>query len=112
MIVNIYDAKRAVFERERPRSDRREFVVEVKGISVNVEKLFIDGEEVSIGEKDLILVDASSVHFIEENFDKERGIPVYKEAHIYTRTFSLKEAFRDALDEAQYIVTWVVRPPE
>jgi hypothetical protein len=112
MIVKIYDAKRAVFERERPRSDRREFVVEVKDISVNVEKLLVDGEETVLGEKDFILIDASSVHFIEENFDSERDIVVYKEAHIYTKEYCMKEAIKDALDDAQYFTTWVVRQAE
>jgi len=112
MIVKIYDARQSTYKAERPKEGKREFVVEVKDISVNVEKLFIDGEEVSIGEKDLILVDASGVNFIEENFDKERGITVFREARLTTKENSIKEAIKNALDDAQYIVTWVVRPPE
>jgi hypothetical protein len=112
MIVTIYDARQSIFEKERPKEGKREFVVEAKDIGANVERVLVNGEEVAIGEKDLLVLDASSIHFIEEAFDNERGIIVYKEARIYTKGFSLKEAFRDALDEAQYIVTWVTRPPE
>ena len=112
MIVKIYDARQSAFGNERPKEGKREFIVEVSDVSANVEKLLIDGEEAVLGEKDLMLIDASSVRFIEETFDAKRDIVVYREAHIYTKAFSLKEAFRDALDEAQYIVTWVTRPPE
>jgi hypothetical protein len=112
MIVKIYDARQSTYKAERPKAGKREFIVDVKDISVNVEKLFIDGEEVSIGEKDLILVDASSIHFIAEDFDKERGITVYKEARLTTKENSIKEAIKNALDDAQYLVTWVVRHPE
>ena len=112
MLVKIYDARQSIYEKERPPEGKREFVVEVKDISVNVEKLVINEETVAVGEKDLLLIDASRVLFVNVGFDSERGITVYKEAHIYTRAFSLKEAIRDGLEEAQWIVTWVVRPPE
>jgi len=112
MIVKIYDARQSIYEKERPPEGKREFVVEVKDISVNVEKLIINEETVAIGEKDLLLIDASRVLLVSEEFDGERGVTIYKEAHIYTKGFSMKEAIRDGLEEAQWIVTWVVRPPE
>ena len=112
MIVKIYDARQSAFGNERPKEGKREFIVEVSDVSANVEKLLIDGEEITLGEKDLLLLDASSIHFIEETFDNKRGIIVYKEARLTTKENSMKEAIKNALDEAQYIVTWVVRPPE
>ena len=112
MIVKIYDARQSAFENEHPPHGKREFVVETRDISMHVEKLVIDGEAITLGEKDLLLLDVSSIRFVEETFDNKRGIVVYREAHIYTKAFSMKEAIRDGLDEAQYIVTWVTRPPE
>jgi hypothetical protein len=99
MIVKIYDARQSVYERERPKEGKREFIVEVKDISVNVEKLFIDGEEAGIDEKDLLLLDVNWILFVGETFDSERGIVVYKEAHINSRTFSIKEAIKEALQD-------------
>jgi hypothetical protein len=112
MIVKVYDARQSIFENEHPPQDKREFVVETRDISMHAEKVRVDGEEIMLGEKDLLLLDASSIHFIEETFDNKRGIIVYKEARLTTKENSMKEAIKNALDEAQYIVTWVTRPPE
>ena len=112
MIVKIYDARQSVYEREHPPKDKREFIVETRDISANVEKLLIDGEETTLGEKDVLLLDVSSVQLIEQRFDAKRGMVVFKEARLTTKENSIKEAIKNALDDAQYIVTWVVRPPE
>jgi len=112
MIVKVYDAKQSIFENEHPPHGKREFVVETRDISMHAEKVLVDGEAITLGEKDLLLLDASSIHFIEETFDNKRGIIVYKEARLTTKENSMKEAIKNALDEAQYIVTWVTRPPE
>ena len=112
MIVKIFDARQSIFEKERPPEGKREFVVEVKDISVNVEKLIINEETVAVGEKDLLIVDASRVLLVSETFDSERGVTIYKEAHIYTKGFSMKEAIRDGLEEAQWNIVWVTRQAE
>jgi len=99
MIVKIYDARQSIYEKERPKRGKREFIVEVKDISANVEKLFINGEAVAVGEKDLLLLDVSRILFAGGTFDAERGITVYKEAHINSRTFGIKEAVKEVLQD-------------
>jgi hypothetical protein len=107
MITKIFDARMSIFKNEHPPENKREFVIEYKDISVNVEKVLVDGEEIMLGEKDLLVLDASSIRFIEENFDNERGIIVYKEARITTKEKSLKEILQEVLDDAVIKTTYI-----
>jgi len=112
MIVKIFNAQLLADGMKRPPKGKREYVVQLRNTYVHVRKIIIDGEEAKIGKKDMLVLEASSVHFIEEKFDKKRYVLVYKEARLTTKENSMKEAIKNALDDAQYLVTWVVRPPE
>jgi len=112
MIVKIFNAHLLADAMRRPPKGKREYVVQLKNTYVHAKKIIIDGEEAKIGKKDVLVLEASSIHFVEEKFDKERYVLVFKEAHITTKENSMKEAIKNALDEAQYIVTWVTRPSE
>jgi hypothetical protein len=112
MRIDIYDARKLLDTDMHPPEGKREFVVETDDMLIHVEKVFIDDEEVNLDEEDYLILDVVSVRFVDGYRDGQRDITVYKEGRIYTMTFSVKEAIRDGLEEAQYIVTWVVRPPE
>jgi hypothetical protein len=112
MIVEIFNAQLLANVAKRPPEGKREYVIQMKNTHIHAEKVIIDNEEAEIGEKDLLVLEVGKVHFIEEAFDEERYVFVYKEARIYTKEYCVKEAIRDALDDAQHIVTWVTRPAE
>ena len=99
MIVKIYDAKQSIFENEHPPHGKREFVVETRDISMHAEKVLVDGEEITLGEKDLLLLDVSSIRFVEETFDNKRGIIIYREAYLTTKENSIKEVLRDVFED-------------
>jgi hypothetical protein len=100
MIVRIYDARQLIFKDEHPPQGKRELIVETRISSMHVEKLVIDGEETTIGEKDMLLLDVSRILFVEKTHDDVRDIDVYKEAHLTTKENSIKEVLRDVFEDA------------
>jgi len=112
MLVRVYPSGILKNKEKDNKNEENMYVVTSREIFIHTSRVFIDGEEIELGENDELLLEVDALRIIDEHFDSERDILTCKEVKLFTRGFSMKEAIRDGLDEAQYIVTWVTRPPE
>ncbi|MCI4409377.1 MAG: hypothetical protein JHC26_09810 [Thermofilum sp.] len=102
MTMKIRIEREPCLERECHK-DKLYYIIKFEDTKYYAEKLFIDDEEVDVGQNDIIFLEAYSIKFV------NGAVNVYKEARIYTNMHSIKEVIKYGLEEVRWIVIWATR---